>query len=236
MVMLVAQFAAGSDVISLQWIMTALVVGPLVALYFGLVRYAPTTPTGEAVGFALPTGRQLAIALLAIVAGAALAPIVADLTVREGATIPPEVAAELKTREGVIWTAALGVIAGPIAEEMLFRGFLQRHLQRTIGVGRAFVFTAVVFSMCQMDPLSMLPLLLVGLAMGTTTLVGGTTWAAVLGRLAHEGAPYVFDWAGFKIPDPDSNPNPLDAQTLVICGAIALAAIGGMILLRARRR
>src|SRR5689334_1333881 len=77
---LVAQMLSRGALVDPVVGVVAFTVGPLIALYVGLVRYAPDKPTGVAVGFAVPV-RALPVAL-AIVAGAAAGLPLDDLVIR----------------------------------------------------------------------------------------------------------------------------------------------------------
>jgi membrane protease YdiL (CAAX protease family) len=53
----------------------------------------------------------------------------------------------LKDRESLILVSIFGVTIGPLAEELVFRGFLQPLLVRSLGIAAGIVVTAIPFGM-----------------------------------------------------------------------------------------
>jgi membrane protease YdiL (CAAX protease family) len=72
-----------------------------------------------------------------------------------------------KTRSGwVLWLAAIvAVVAAPISEELLFRGFLQPALGRWTGRRLAIILSAAFFAAAHMDLYAMPMLLVLGIAL-----------------------------------------------------------------------
>ena len=60
----------------------------------------------------------------------------------------------------------LAVMAGPIAEEMFFRGILYGWLRKRIGVTQGLFLSALLFALLHMDAVAFLPILGLGLLFG----------------------------------------------------------------------
>jgi membrane protease YdiL (CAAX protease family) len=61
--------------------------------------------------------------------------------------------------------AIVAVVAAPISEELLFRGFLQPAIGRWTGRGSAIVLSAAFFAAAHMDLYAMPLLLILGIAL-----------------------------------------------------------------------
>ena len=60
----------------------------------------------------------------------------------------------------------IGAVVPAFAEEILFRGLLQRSLEEVYPIRRAIVVTAIIFGILHFNPLSVLPLILIGAYLG----------------------------------------------------------------------
>ncbi len=96
---------------------------------------APLRVCVVALGLGMPAARALLAAAALVAALLACLPLLAALT-----------GVELALRAGAAWLA-LGMLAqGGVAEELLFRGFMYRHLRRTRAFWRAAALSAVPFA------------------------------------------------------------------------------------------
>lgn len=125
------------------------------------------------------------------------------------------------------------VIAAPVTEELLFRGFAQHELGRLVrrdGAAHRFVlvFVAVLFAAFHMDPGSALPILVAGLALG----VIADRWRSVRISIAlHAGVNLVpiaitedvLPIRGFNDTDPSAHVAPLVLVTSLTVSVIAFA-------------
>jgi membrane protease YdiL (CAAX protease family) len=191
-VLLVGAAFADDDSVGIPFVVAALVVGPLAALYVGLVRHAPREPTAAALRLLRPSGRELRILATTVVLGVALAPVTQALdTLLISAfeiKAAPEVAAELERMTGLIIVAA--VLAQPVAEELLFRGFLLPRLAATSGRGTALLLVTGVYTLAQLQlsPPEAASALVLGGALGVAALASETAWVAIAGHVAHQAA------------------------------------------------
>ena len=79
----------------------------------------------------------------------------------------------------------LAVVAGPIAEELFFRGLLYGWLRVRIGVWRALWGTAFLFAFLHTDPVAFLPILGLGLLFGWVYEKTGSLAASMAVHIFH---------------------------------------------------
>lgn len=88
----------------------------------------------------------------------------------------------------VFWVVVLGSVVGaPLAEELVFRGYLQGALQQVLPPPLAIASTAVVFGLCHTLPYA-LPTALLGALFGWLYWRRGCLWPAVLAHTLHNAA------------------------------------------------
>ena len=63
------------------------------------------------------------------------------------------------------YSVFLAVLAGPIVEEIFFRGFIYSAVKKKIGVWRAIVLTAILFSLIHRNLFGFIPILILGIAL-----------------------------------------------------------------------
>ncbi len=195
-VYLLATGIRGGRLVSAINLFAAAVIGPLVALYVGLNRYTPTVRTSEALLLTRPSGAQTFMVLLGLLVGASLAPLSNEVMRRILIAWPvPDLMGELSdqvlqvTPPGVLDWAAFGVFQlalSPFVEELFFRGFMQSRLARRAGVWKAVGVTALFYTAAQLEPRYMPSAAIVGLPLGILAACGKTTWAPIIGHVAHQ--------------------------------------------------
>ena len=79
----------------------------------------------------------------------------------------------------------LAVVAGPIAEEMFFRGFLYSWLRARVGVARGLFLSAFLFALLHMDAAAFVPILGLGLLFGWVYEETGSLVAPVAIHIFH---------------------------------------------------
>ncbi|HKA89440.1 MAG TPA: CPBP family intramembrane glutamic endopeptidase, partial [Haliangiales bacterium] len=169
------------------------VVGPLAGLYVGLVRHAPREATATALRLHRPSRRELGAIAATVLMAVALAPVTQTLDgLLLGALLPegpsPEALAEVERMKGLILAGS--VLAQPVGEELLFRGFLLPRLAATAGRGTALLLISGVYALSQLQlvPVQAASALVLGLAFGVAALASETAWAAIAGHVAHQAA------------------------------------------------
>lgn len=222
----VLAFATGGQVVSVLNVYAAAVVGPLVALYIGLNRYSRDLPTAAALGLSRPRGRQWGGIVLAVFAGAAVAPVASDVTARIVAAWPLDAAPE-DLLEGartpgaamVVVLVAGELLARPFVEELLFRGFLQRKMTVSVGARRAFAWTVALYTAFLLNPRFAPAAMIVGIVTGVLVWAFDATWVAIAAHVAFQAAPFTLAVVGCPLPSYDSPTPPLPP-------AVSLASVG----------
>jgi membrane protease YdiL (CAAX protease family) len=187
----------------------AALVAPLLALYVALARWAPTEPTLAAVGLVrLPGGtwRALRVLTFAIVLGAALALLASEISARvlELLPMPPldggggvggggDVGDSMYVGTEAVLVFCWAVLA-PMAEEMLYRGFLQPRVRvgtYAAGNWRAALLVAGVFALVQTNPRAIPAAFLLGLGLALAARSGASTWASIATHVTFQALPLV---------------------------------------------
>ena len=86
-----------------------------------------------------------------------------------------------------LWLMGLTVLAAPLCEEFIFRGLLQGGLRRSLPAWQAIAFSAALFAIVH-PPLSMLPVLVLGLCAGWAYERSGTLAAPMLVHAGYNAA------------------------------------------------
>jgi len=219
----------------------ALVVGPLVALFVALVRYAPEQGTAAALGLdRAPPGAAL---LLAVVAGAAVGLPLDDLVLRMFELFPRKLAPATEAalaEAGAVSEVALLVglvLAIPLAHELLYRGFMQPRLTTRLGVWGA-IGTAALLHCGElfMNPHYLPSVFVIAVLSGIAAYAGGV-WAAVAVHVGSQATPVLVSLAGWLVPGPGEAGEVVHltpAWAVLFSGVAALAA-GGLVVIGRRR-
>ena len=80
--------------------------------------------------------------------------------------------------DGIFLVLSAVVVAG-LGEEMLFRGFLQRTLEKHLDPPRGIVLTAIAFALLHLNPWSALQITAIGLLLGYLVWKSQSLWPAV---------------------------------------------------------
>jgi membrane protease YdiL (CAAX protease family)/Pyruvate/2-oxoacid:ferredoxin oxidoreductase delta subunit len=81
---------------------------------------------------------------------------------------------------GLVLTMFIAVIAGPIVEEMVFRGVLLRALRTRMGAGWAIATSAAIFAAMHANAWLFAPLLLVGVVLGRLLVTRDSLWPPII--------------------------------------------------------
>lgn len=100
------------------------------------------------------------------------------------------------------------VLLPAFAEELFFRGILQKLLQRSINHRSAILLTAVAFALVHGQPLSFLPLFFMGALLGASKLWTGSLWTPILLHLINNLAALLtaYNQNGYQSTPPTSQP------------------------------
>jgi membrane protease YdiL (CAAX protease family) len=163
---------------------------------FGVLRlYAPNVGIRQFLGL---RGTHFGFYPLAVVLGlAATIPINSLYTFIERRVPGPDLGdsvLELFRDAGLARQLALGavfVVLGPILEEVLFRGALQKPLSRRLALPGAIVLIGVLFGIAHVDERLFVPIGLVGALLAYLRHLSGSLWPPVLAHMAFNAVPFV---------------------------------------------
>jgi membrane protease YdiL (CAAX protease family) len=140
---------------------------------------------------------------------------------------PGQLFAESSTRGRVFMGFAM-VVGGPIVEEVLFRGALFGPLLRSHRWPIVVLGTAVTFALVHTDVHALVPILLVGLALGYLRARAGSSMPAMLMHAGFNAIPLLTMIFGPRPADP-ADPGPLP---LVPAALAAVACVGLLLAVR----
>ena len=136
-----------------------------------------------------PLGRDAALGTLAAVPVLfALAWALGEVWTRL-VPVPPEsfrpFEALTRTADGRLTVILFAMVAAPLVEELVFRGLVQRPLERRWGPAPAIAVTALLFALVHALPWVLPIHLLLGAAFGFVVYATRSVWAGVLLHAAH---------------------------------------------------
>jgi membrane protease YdiL (CAAX protease family) len=102
---------------------------------------------------------------------------------------------------------AMGLVIaliGPIAEELVFRGYMWDALERFVPPWAVLVFTSVVFAGYHMEPVHVVPILFTGFFLGWLRLTSGSIFPAIIVHVINNSLGVLSAFTGFgeAIGDP----------------------------------
>jgi membrane protease YdiL (CAAX protease family) len=121
------------------------------------------------------------------------------------------------------------VIAGPLAEELWFRGVVLRGALARHPEGRAVLLSAVLFALAHLDPYRIVSHTVIGWVFGRWVVLSGSLVPAALGHVALNGGVVVA--SAWLSPDPSAvgaGGWSLPVAALDVGGAVAGAALVGI--------
>lgn len=127
------------------------------------------------------------------------------------------------------------VVVGPFLEEMLFRGALYRPMRVDKSPALVIGVTAFIFAAVHLDLQKMLPLSLMGAALGYMRWASGSLWPPFLMHLAFNAVPFVELLSHEVKPPPDAEPVSISWVTAG-AGTVVLALLFTHALAKSSRR
>lgn len=164
---------------------------PLTILFMDLDKQLPDL-TGK---FAIQSGKQAIVLLLAIPAIITIVDFILVIgygLVYEFAFGVPEVNTDI----GVDWDSgpfALGlaiastVIIAPIAEELMFRGYLMDSIRKMHGDWIAIAISSLIFGLIHIEPYTVGMAAIGGLIYGYVRIKTGSLWPSIIGHMMWNG-------------------------------------------------
>ncbi|MHB8420149.1 MAG: CPBP family intramembrane glutamic endopeptidase [Myxococcales bacterium] len=124
------------------------------------------------------------------------------------------------------WQAVLFasvVVGAPLAEETVFRGYLQPAIAARTGLPRAILIQALLFSLVHMDPIGFLPRLLLGVCFGELVALTGSLWTSVFAHALNNGISTVLFF--LYGPGPAGEAAPQDPRWALLLSLVAGALV-----------
>jgi len=113
-----------------------------------------------------------------------------------------------------------------IFEELLFRGYLMRQVERVWGIGTAIVATGVFFGAYHLSITQLVPLSVLGIYMGFVVWATGSLWTGVLVHLLNNGLAVLI--AAMARTRPEMNVDSLEGLGVSWYLGLAMAAAGAV--------
>jgi uncharacterized protein len=89
-----------------------------------------------------------------------------------------------------------------ICEEVIFRGYLQRNVERRLGAAASVVLVGLLFGLFHLRLTEFVPLSILGIYLGYVVWVSGSLWAGVLVHLLNNGIAVVVSNMAQRGPEP----------------------------------
>lgn len=122
-----------------------------------------------------------------------------------------------------------------VCEELLFRGYLQRQVERRLGWVMSIVAVGLFFGLYHLRLTQFVPLALLGSYLGYVTWATGSLYTAMLVHLLNNGLAVLVGVYARSSPDLDLEA--IEAATVPwYLGLVSLAAAAGVLVLLRRRR
>jgi membrane protease YdiL (CAAX protease family) len=86
---------------------------------------------------------------------------------------------------GLVFSLFVMAVTPAICEEILFRGYLQRQFERSIGVVGAILATGIIFGLFHFRLTQFIPLGVIGMYLGYLTWRSGSLWLAIVVHFAN---------------------------------------------------
>ena len=88
-------------------------------------------------------------------------------------------------------------LVGPIAEELVFRGYMWDALERFVPPWAVLLFTSVVFAAYHMEPVHVVPILFTGFFLGWIRLTSGSIFPAIIVHVINNSLGVLEAFTGF---------------------------------------
>lgn len=88
----------------------------------------------------------------------------------------------------LLWVVLIVALIPAFAEEFLFRGLVQRSLQKTITPWRAALVTGMIFGAYHLNPASLIPLAVLGIYLGFLAMRADSIWVSVAAHFYNNAA------------------------------------------------
>lgn len=79
----------------------------------------------------------------------------------------------------LFWVIFIVALIPAISEEILFRGLVQRSMEKSLSPMRGVVITGLIFGIYHLNPFSFIPLVAIGIYLGYITMRSGSIWVSI---------------------------------------------------------
>ncbi|MDI6765647.1 MAG: type II CAAX endopeptidase family protein [Bacteroidota bacterium] len=79
----------------------------------------------------------------------------------------------------LFWVIFIVALIPAISEEILFRGLVQRSIEKSLTPMRGVIITGIIFGAYHLNPFSFIPLVIIGIYLGYITMRSGSIWVAI---------------------------------------------------------
>lgn len=136
----------------------------------------------------------------------------------------------------VLLALLLVAVVPSLFEEVLFRGYIQRNVERRMSVIGALLVVGFAFGLFHLRFVELLPLSVLGVYLAFVVWVTGSLWAGVLVHLVNNGAAILAsNWANTR-PDPVALDDVATPWYLVLLGLIVAVLIVRLLIQRRAAR
>ena len=80
----------------------------------------------------------------------------------------------------LLWVILIIALIPAVAEEFMFRGLIQRSLEKGLNPVRGVILTGIIFGAYHLNPFSFIPLVIIGIYLGFLTMRSGSIWVSVV--------------------------------------------------------
>ncbi len=115
------------------------------------------------------------------------------------------------------------VLVAPVTEELLFRGWLLKDLQRQYGAAPALIWSSLLFGLVHLEPAAILYATVAGVALGAVALRTGSTLASIAMHAGVNAVPLLLPVTLVRI----EGFNTLDPYVEHISPSLLLLSVGG---------
>jgi membrane protease YdiL (CAAX protease family) len=98
----------------------------------------------------------------------------------------------------LVFVVIVVALVPSFAEEIFFRGTIQRSFENGLGGGRGLFLTALIFAMYHLNPFSFIPLFVLGLYLGYLVHRSNSIWPAVAAHFYNNAIACVLVYMGFE--------------------------------------
>jgi uncharacterized protein len=104
-----------------------------------------------------------------------------------------------QTTGELLFVLIIVAVIPAITEELMFRGLIQRNLEKAVSPVRGMIITSVIFAGYHLNPFSFIPLVAIGMYLGFLALRSGSIWISMIGHFANNAIAVLALFA--QVPD-----------------------------------